>query len=448
MRVIFSRLLLVLFILLSSHSAKADYWTYIYLMYNGFQCTDMGKSMQKVATNMALGMMTGTETGILNDEGTKLKIDSARRDEIAEIFDNIGVRASSDPATNTVTVELDKAIEFGDITDKTLQNALKQAEALKLDPTNLQAMGQSVKATARAQAFDQTLRAYEQLGGQPMTLNERKTLQGKLDTLKDEQLNETILLEQAKAFAEASRLQQENDATRSGMTSVEAAMMTGETILKRGDEFATHAVPIDSEASPDLYKYAALGGIRRLGSVVGTNPITGEAEIQQVATTTPDEFNKLDSAAITGDGNIGNTAYSMIGTSTANIPGTQGGNMGCAAATSMMFKQATGQDILPGRSIVLGTGELYNGLSNDSRFVKIPISQATSGDLVVTARNGARAGHTGVVGNNGQIISNSSSGFNGSARGTIQQNYSIASWQQKVTPRNPSQTSAFRYIGN
>lgn len=149
----------------------------------------------------------------------------------------------------------------------------------------------------------------------------------------------------------------------------------------------------------------------------------------------------------TASGSLVDSANKHIGTSTANIPGTDGGNLGCAAAVSMMFKDATGQNILPGKPMVLGTEELYSGLSNDSRFVKVPLGEAQPGDIVVTAQ-GSQAGHTGIVVNNGRIISNSSSGYNGSARGTIQNNYSIQSWQNTVTPRNANQTSAFRYIGN
>lgn len=143
---------------------------------------------------------------------------------------------------------------------------------------------------------------------------------------------------------------------------------------------------------------------------------------------------------------ISDSAYKMVGTSTVGIPGTQDGKLGCAAAVSMMFKDATGQDILRGKPTVLGTGELYDGLSKDPRFVKIPLADAQPGDIVITAR-GIKAGHTGIVGNNNEIISNSSNGFHGSEPGTIQNNYTIDRWEKGVSPRNPHKTAAFRYIG-
>lgn len=173
------------------------------------------------------------------------------------------------------------------------------------------------------------------------------------------------------------------------------------------------------------------------GSSAGTGAATGAATGTATGAVPP------------GDGSIANSAQNMIGQSTADISGTDGGKLGCAAAVSMIFKNATGQDILPGRSMVLGTGELYSGLSNDSRFVRVNMADAQPGDIVVTARNDAtgRAGHTGVVMAGGNIISNSSSGFQGSAGGTIQQNYSVAGWAS-VTARNPNQTGVFRYVGN
>lgn len=161
----------------------------------------------------------------------------------------------------------------------------------------------------------------------------------------------------------------------------------------------------------------------------GVDPLIG-------ADTPPSEYGAL----------LAQGAYNSVGISTAGIPGTEGGNLGCAAATCIMFQNTTGQQLVPGQDIVLGTGQLYNSLSNDPRFVAVAVNNAQPGDIVVTAsRHGS--GHTGVVGNGGDIISNSSSGFQGSARGTIQNNYTIDRWQSSVTPRNPGQTMAFRYVG-
>jgi len=145
-------------------------------------------------------------------------------------------------------------------------------------------------------------------------------------------------------------------------------------------------------------------------------------------------------------------AENSIGFNTAGVPGTQNGNVGCACAVSIIFLRATGYQIIPGREIVLGTSELYYHLKGDTKNWKArSISSAQPGDVLVTAR-GTKAGHTGVVTNtlnsdgSYNVISNSSSGFAGSAPGTIQKNYSIRRWSS-ITARNPTQSLAFQYIG-
>ena len=148
-----------------------------------------------------------------------------------------------------------------------------------------------------------------------------------------------------------------------------------------------------------------------------------------------------------------NAAKASIGFSTAEIKGTENGNVGCAAAVSVMFLRATGYQIHPGQDIELGTSTLYDILSKDTKNWKKRSDwrQAKSGDVIVTSRR-PPAGHTGIVidttNSDGSlnIISNSSSGFAGSAPGTIQQNYSIKKWEN-VASRNPQQTAAFEYIG-
>jgi hypothetical protein len=151
--------------------------------------------------------------------------------------------------------------------------------------------------------------------------------------------------------------------------------------------------------------------------------------------------------------NLITAAKQSIGFSTAQIRGTDGGNKGCAAAVSVVFLRATGYQINPGRDIELGTSTLYDILLKDTKNWKKRSDwrQAKPGDVIITSRR-PPAGHAGIVidTNNRDgslnIISNSSSGFNGSTPGTIQQNYSIKGWEA-IALRNPSQTAAFEYIG-
>ena len=149
-----------------------------------------------------------------------------------------------------------------------------------------------------------------------------------------------------------------------------------------------------------------------------------------------------------------NAAKQSIGFSTVQIPGTQGGNVGCAAAVSVIFLRATGKQIHPFQDIELSTSELYNYLSitTASWRKRDKWENAQPGDVIVTAR-GNEAGHTGVVidtknpDGSYNIISNSSSGFAGSGPGTVQQNYSVRKWSP-ITSRNPKKTAAFEYIGS
>ena len=131
--------------------------------------------------------------------------------------------------------------------------------------------------------------------------------------------------------------------------------------------------------------------------------------------------------------------------STKDTPGTEGGKVGCADAVCRIFKQATGEEIVPGGT--LSTSEMSSSLQNDSRFVKVPLDEATKGDIVLTPR-GKTAGHTGIVVDGGQIVSNSSSGFKGGEPGTVAKNYSVDSWIKSIAPRNPSETAAYRYVGS
>jgi len=275
--------LLIFLTLATLNTARADYWTYLYLYYNGFQMFDVGKGMQQQSANMMLGtMMLPTGQGILNTEMDKLTVNQKELDNLAEVFDNIGVKATSDSMGGTV-VALDQAIELGDVTDKTLENALKQAQALGLDPTQLQTMGAAAKATARAQAFDATLREYEQMGGRPMSLNERSTLNAKIQSLADEQLNQQILLKVAEEFAEASKNEQKLEAEQIGRRVVQGAALNDIDINKQGDDYSSFAPAKKLEVSPGLYDYQALGGIRRLNSLtsqgVPTNPATGQPDL-------------------------------------------------------------------------------------------------------------------------------------------------------------------------
>lgn len=129
--------------------------------------------------------------------------------------------------------------------------------------------------------------------------------------------------------------------------------------------------------------------------------------------------------------------------STAKTPGTQGGGLGCADAVCKIYNQATGEELVQGGT--LSTSKMIESLSGDPRFQSIPINQARAGDIIVTPR-GKKAGHTGIFVSDNEIASNSSKGFRGGQRGTLEQNYSKGSWMNSVATRNPGTTQVFRRI--
>jgi len=151
-------------------------------------------------------------------------------------------------------------------------------------------------------------------------------------------------------------------------------------------------------------------------------------------------------------GDISKSAWANLNVPTRGIPATEGGNLGCAAAVSIIFYRATGLPIIKGRDknpIELGTSSLWSyftGVDKDRwEIIKDWKTQSKPGDIILTSR-GRLAGHVGVVVEDNKIISNSSGGFAGDKKGQIELNYDISSWDS-VAKKNPLQTAAFRYKG-
>jgi len=140
------RLLPVLLIAASVCTVRADYWTYMYLAYNGFMTWDMGKFAQKQAQAMVLGTVAdpnsilGKTGGLLDQEMVKLNLNYEEKETLAKIFTAIGDPAAMGNLASGDSSSLGRAVELGDITDQSLENALRKAEELGLDPTQLKAM--------------------------------------------------------------------------------------------------------------------------------------------------------------------------------------------------------------------------------------------------------------------------------------------------------------------
>ena len=77
-------------------------------------------------------------------------------------------------------------------------------------------------------------------------------------------------------------------------------------------------------------------------------------------------------------------------------------SLGCVEALSAVFKLATGQEL--GEN--LSTIRLYNRLLADRRFQRI--IEPEIGSIILSPTNGQNIGHTGIVSDNGKIMSNNS----------------------------------------
>jgi hypothetical protein len=152
-------------------------------------------------------------------------------------------------------------------------------------------------------------------------------------------------------------------------------------------------------------------------------------------------------------GDITKSAWANLNVPTRGIAGSQQGNMGCAAAVSIIFYRATGLPIIKGREknpIELGTAALwayFTGADKDRwEIIKDWKTQSKPGDIILTSR-GKSAGHVGIVVENNKIISNSSSGFAGDKKGQIELNFTMETWARDTAVKNPLQTASFRYKG-
>lgn len=110
-------------------------------------------------------------------------------------------------------------------------------------------------------------------------------------------------------------------------------------------------------------------------------------------------------------------ARSMVGWSTANMAGTNGGRLACAGAVNEVVRRATGQPVGGG----LSTASMYQALRS-GRGTLVPLNQAPPGAIIISPTQGSNTGHVGIIGENGLVYSNSSS------RAAFSQNFTISSW--------------------
>src|SRR3990167_9445477 len=130
-----------------------------------------------------------------------------------------------------------------------------------------------------------------------------------------------------------------------------------------------------------------------------------------------------------------NTAISCIGTDQA----PQEDEYGCMEALNQVFKKAFNEEIGGG----LSTYRAYQILKVDTRFQKVLIP--LKGDIILSPTgygNGTfRNGHTGIVGENEKVMSNTS------ANGLWLENYTLTSWKKRYKNYGGVSVNYFLEVG-
>lgn len=142
-----------------------------------------------------------------------------------------------------------------------------------------------------------------------------------------------------------------------------------------------------------------------------------------------------------GGDKIAACAKQMIGYTTADVPATNRGRLGCILAVSRILNCAG-----YGVGIHLGN-TIYDALQKDSCYKLVLKGHLPSdgaglepGDVLITKMNASGvAGHGGIYYGNGLIISNDSNS------GTIRENFNTRTWRS-VTNRWPDGSGVFRRV--
>ena len=300
-------------------------WEYMELAANGFMIFDAGKFAKQSAMAMMMGTVgdaatvLGKTSNILNSSKETLDLETHNVEMLAGLYANLGARQSA-ASTGSGTALLDTAIEFGDLNDRILSNALEQAEKEGMDPRAMQSLAQTVHGTARIQVFDEVLRMYEKMGGARLSIAERANLKAQIDLLNDDQLNHETIVRLAKAQREVYESQQKADAAELGRRVVHNAARQG---LRLDGEYADYAPTVDTvNIDPGVYKYDEIGGMVSIvdpsrTAIASANPFVGNP----FAGAKGSELGIVASRPETGGGEFANMAQDpSFSYNYANIP--------------------------------------------------------------------------------------------------------------------------------
>jgi hypothetical protein len=111
-------------------------------------------------------------------------------------------------------------------------------------------------------------------------------------------------------------------------------------------------------------------------------------------------------------------AKTQLGFEKKGIPDTAPKEVNCVEALNQIGIEVFGKPFCKGASTIT----LSQTLKYSTRFAKVTYKDALRGDIIVSPTQGANKGHTGIIGDNGQIYSNSS------LTGKWQDHWDIGGW--------------------
>lgn len=128
-----------------------------------------------------------------------------------------------------------------------------------------------------------------------------------------------------------------------------------------------------------------------------------------------------------------------IGRDTSSIPGTQQGNVACAASVNIIVTEALGYPAGGGHA----TAMMYPALKNNTeQWKQVDPQSAIPGSIIISPTDHGKTGHVGIiVDTGGNIVSNSSK------HRKIMQNFNIGSWKSYYEGKQKLQTYAFTHTG-
>ena len=133
------------------------------------------------------------------------------------------------------------------------------------------------------------------------------------------------------------------------------------------------------------------------------------------------------------------SAKRNIGRDTSSIPGTQQGNVACAASVNIIVTEALGYPAGGGHA----TAMMYPALKNNTaQWKQVDVQSAVPGSIIISPTDHGKTGHVGIIiDTSGNIVSNSSS------KRQISQNFNIGSWKSYYEGKQKLQTYAFTHVG-